>query len=109
MSHTVFKKLNNVSKIALIYFFTTLYFYAPIQTLYLQGRGFNLVQINSIWSIIVATSFLADIPTGILADKIGKKLSIIISVAFQLLGEVLFIFVQSYWILALSAVVGGLG
>ncbi len=109
MSHTVFKKLNNVSKIALIYFFTTLYFYAPIQTLYLQGRGFNLVQINSIWSIIVATSFLADIPTGILADKIGKKQSIILSVTFQLVGEILFIFVQSYWMLALSAIVGGLG
>jgi len=109
MSQTVFKKLNNVSKIALIYFFTTLYFYSPIQTLYLQGRGFNLIQINSIWSIIVATSFLADIPTGILADKIGKKQSIIISITFQLLGEILFIFVQSYWILALSAFIGGLG
>ena len=42
----------NVTKLAIVYFFSTLYFYAPVGTLYLQSRNLNYVQINSLWGII---------------------------------------------------------
>ena len=99
----------NVTKLGLAYFFATLYFYIPVSPLYLQSKGLNFVQINSLWGIIVGTMFLTEVPTGVVADRIGRKRSINIAFALQVVGEVIFIFSGSYWLFALAAVVGGLG
>lgn len=104
-----FFKWNNITKITLIDFFAALYFYAPIGTLYLQNRGLSFLQINSIWAVIVGTMFFAEVPTGMIADKIGRKNSIIIALALQLLGEILYIFANNYVAFILIAIVGGLG
>lgn len=100
---------NNAAKIALISFFSGLYFYSHVGTLYLQERGLTLFQANSIGSIIIGTIFLAEVPTGVLADRIGRKNSVIAAIALQLLGEVLYLFSRSYWAFALIAVIAGLG
>jgi MFS family permease len=100
---------SNVSKLAVAYFFATLYFYIPVSTLYLQGRGLNYVQINSLWGVIAATTFVAEVPAGIVADRLGRKHSINIALALQALGEVVFIFADSYGPFVLAAMVGGLG
>jgi MFS family permease len=91
------------------YFFATLYFYIPIGTLYLQGKSLNYMQINSLWGIIVGTMFLTEVPTGMLADRLGRKRSINVALALQVLGEVVYIFAGSYWPFALAAMIGGLG
>ena len=69
----------NVTQLTLIYFFSTLYFYVPITTLYLQDKGLNYTMINSLWAIIVGTMFLTEIPTGMIADRIGRKKAIILA------------------------------
>jgi len=99
----------NVTKLALVYFFSTLYFYVPVGTLYLQSRGLNYVQINGLWGIIVGTMFLTEVPTGILADRIGRKRAMVLALGLQLLGEVLYLFADSYGFFALTSIVGGLG
>lgn len=101
--------LGNIGRLSLAYFFSTLYFYAPVGTLYLQGRGLSLLQINSIWSLIVATMFLAEIPTGILADRIGHKWAVVLALALQTLGEVVYLFARSYTVFVIDAVIAGLG
>ena len=78
-------------------------------TLYLQGKGLNYVQINSLWGIIVGTMFLTEIPTGVIADRIGRKRAINLALGLQLLGEVTYVFARGYGLFALSAVIGGLG
>lgn len=100
---------NNITKLALVYFFSTLYFYLPVGTLYLRSRGLSYVEINSLWGIIVATMFLTEVPTGILADRWGHKRAVIIALALQLLGEVIYIFADSFWSFAASSIVAGLG
>jgi MFS family permease len=102
-------KTNNIPILHLITFFSSLYFYHQIVTLYFQARGLSYIQINSLWGIIVGSKALAEIPTGLLADKYGRKFSIIIAVAFQFLGELLFIFADSYLFFAVIAVIGGIG
>ena len=100
---------SNVTKLALAYFFSTLYFYIPVGTLYLQGKGLNYVQINSIWGIIVATMFLAEVPTGVIADRVGRHRAVNLALGLQLLGEVVFVFARGYGLFVASAVIGGLG
>jgi fucose permease len=75
--------------------------------LYLQGKNLNYVQINSLWGIIVGTMFLTKVPAGMLADRLGRKRSINVALALQVLGEVIYIFGRSYWPFALAAAIGG--
>ena len=100
---------NNIRLLHLIAFFGALYFYLPILTLFLQERGLSLLQVNSLWGIIVGTMFLAEVPTGVLADRMGRKRSIVVALGLQLLGELIFIFADRYWLFALSSITGGLG
>lgn len=102
-------KLNNIIILHLITFFAALYFYHPVITLYFQQRGLNFVQINSLWAIIIGTMSLSEVLTGIIADKIGRKYSIIIALALQLSGEVIYIFANNYLLFALVSVIAGLG
>jgi MFS family permease len=78
-------------------------------TLYFQARGLSYLQINSLWGIIVGVQALAEVPTGIIADKIGRKFSIIIALALQFLGEFIFIFADSYLFFVLVCTIAGIG
>jgi len=68
--------MDNTRKLAIIIFLANLYFYNHSGILYLQTRELNLFQINMLWSVIPITKFLAEVPIGILADKIGRKWSV---------------------------------
>lgn len=103
------KKFDNISKISLISFFSSLYFYLPILTIYYQQKNLNFIQINSLWGIITGTIFLSEIPTGLIADKIGRKLSIIVSLSLQLIGEILFLFAQNYLFFIIISIIAGIG
>ena len=99
----------NITKLQLIYFFSTLYFYIPVGTLYLRSRELTYLQINSLWGIIVFTMFLTEVPTGVIADRIGHKRAVQLALGFQLLGEVIYLFTRTYPGFVLAAIIGGLG
>lgn len=102
-------KINNITTLYLITFFANLYFYHAFLTLYLQQRELNFVQINSLWAIIVGTMSLSEVPTGIVADRLGRRSSIIISLILQLAGEVIYIFADNYLLFAFVSVIAGIG
>jgi MFS family permease len=99
----------NVTKLALAYFFSTLYFYIPVGTLYLRGKQLTYLQINSLWGIIVFTMFLAEVPTGMIADRLGRRRAINLALGFQLIGEVIFIFARGYPGFVAASIAGGVG
>lgn len=108
-SPPIFRKVDNVKKLAIISFLSNLYFYNHIGTLYQQTRGLNLLQVNSIWSIILITIAIAEVPTGVLADKIGRKWSVSIALLLQAIGEFWYFFASSYLSFVLIAILAGIG
>ena len=66
----------NTRKFVILTFFQNLYLYNHVGTLYMQSRGLSLLQVNSIGSILVLTIFLTEVPTGVIADRIGRKRSV---------------------------------
>ena len=105
----MFKKWDNVSKVSLIYFFSSLYFYLPVLTIYYQQKGLNFLQIGSLWGILTFTMVLSEIPTGLLADKFGRKISVILAMVFQLVGEILFLFANNYMSFVFINMIAGIG
>ena len=99
----------NITKLQLIYFLSTLYFYIPVGTLYLRSRDLTYLQISSLWGIIVFTMFLTEVPTGMIADRIGHKRAVQLALGLQLLGEVIYLFTRGYPGFVLAAIIGGLG
>ncbi len=103
------KRLSNTTLMVAVTFFANLYFYNHIGTLYLQTRGLTLGQIGSLGSILIISSLLAEVPTGILADKIGRKWSVVIALFIQTIGEYLYLFTNNYWGFALISALAGIG
>lgn len=100
---------DNIHLLILVKFLTALYFYLPYMTLFFLGRGFKYIQINSVWGIVVLTMFLTEVPTGMLADRFSRRRAVQAAIFLQFIGEVLFLFVRSYWLLVVDAVIAGLG
>lgn len=55
-----------------------LFFDRALWVIYLSERGLSLLQIGILESILQVTMLLFEIPTGILADLVGRKVSVII-------------------------------
>jgi MFS family permease len=102
-------RFDNIAILHIIKFLSSLYFYHQIITLYFQSRGLNYIQINSMWGIIVGTQAIAEVPTGILGDKIGRKYSVMIALFLQFIGEFIFIFADSYMFFVSASIIGGIG
>lgn len=92
-----------------ITFFSNLYLYNHLGTLYILDRGLNLFEKSSLSSLMVLTIFVAEVPTGVLADKIGRKYSIIIALSCQFIGECIYVFANNYLLFVLCSLVGGIG
>lgn len=107
--HFLSKKWDNLQLLVLVRFLSSLYFYSPYMTLFFRSRGFSYLQINSMWGIIVLTMFLAEIPTGLLADRWGRRRAVQAAIFLQFVGELLFLFTRDYWLLVIDAVIAGLG
>ena len=105
----MFRKWDNISKIALIYFFSSLYFYLPVLTIFYRQKGLSFLQIGSLWGILTFAIFLSEIPTGMIADKYGRKASIILAMLFQLIGEIMFLFANNYIHFILINIIAGIG
>jgi len=96
-------------KVALVGFFAQLFFYIPVLTPYLQARGLSLAQINSLQALLIGAGLLLDVPTGILADRIGRRRSYTLGLACQVLAESTFLVARDYGAFALAQVFAGVG
>lgn len=94
---------------AIIRFAQSFHLYIHAYALILLDRGLTLFQITSIESIVIATVFVMEMPTGILADRIGRKWSITVAVFLMMSAEFLFLFARSYPVYILVAILTGTG
>lgn len=101
--------MNNIAKATAINFFSSLYFYLPIITLWYQSHGLSLMQVESLNGVGVITFMVTTVATGMFADKYGRKPAIVIALGLQLLGEILFLFSTSFPMFILCAIAAGLG
>lgn len=99
----------NITKVALINFAQRFHLYIHAYALLLQGRGLTLLQISAIESVVIGTLFLMEVPTGVIADRIGRKWSIAASTFLLMCAETLFIFAQDYTLYLFIAVLTGTG
>ncbi len=86
---------SNIIKLKLIGYLKGTSFFVPILTLYLLNHGIGLTEIVLTQTIYAIFVFLGEVPTGILADKLGQKVSIMLGYLFNVLGASFLIFMPT--------------
>ncbi len=71
------KKFNFLLPLYIYEFFSSMLFMTPIWVLFFQSRGLSLIQLGLLSSTVYLASTLFEYPTGILADRYGRKTSMI--------------------------------
>ncbi|MFI5801276.1 MFS transporter [Streptomyces sp. NPDC051561] len=77
--------------------------------LFLLQRGFSAGQVALLQTLLYLVSGLAELPTGVIADRIGRRAAIVIGqllIAGCLLGQVAF---SSYWVFLTLFIAQGVG
>ena len=99
----------NINKIIIIRFCRNFHLYIHAYALLLLARGLTLVQISLIESIVIGTIFVMEVPTGVLADRVGRKWSIFAATVLLMSAEFIFIFARTFEWYVLVALLTGTG
>lgn len=102
-------RIKNVLILTLTTFFYSIAFYSTVATLFLKSRGLNYLEIFLLESVISASIFIFEIPSGILADKIGRKKLIILSIGCYTISMYITAISHSFMLFVLESAIFGLG
>ena len=84
-------------------------FIFAIYPLFLRARGLNQFQINSVAAVFFLVLFLTDVPTGAIADTIGRRMSFVFGCILSAAAFVFYYFAHQYWMFIVAEIVDGIG
>lgn len=103
-------KLTRLEFKFLVYFiFTEFWALGAIWIIFLQDNGLSLTEVALIDIAFFGSIFLFEIPTGIIADKFGKKTSLILSAIIQFIGVISYGLSSDFLSFIISYIIWGLG
>lgn len=103
------RHLSTLKMVVAIAFFSQLYFFVPVMTPYLQGKGLSLAQIAGMQTVLMVSMLVMEIPTGVLADRLGHRRSYQISLMAAAAGEVITLLANTYPEFLAGQIVAGTG
>lgn len=99
----------NITKYYVAHIFSGASFVAPITILYYASFGLSYFNIASLESIFLITALVFEIPTGALADTIGRKFSAGLGMLLVAIGMVFVGFGNSFVYFAIAQIIFGVG
>ncbi len=99
----------NITLYPVFSFFIRMLIIGPVLVPFLLWKGLDYTEILLLQSISAISTMVFEVPTGAVADRLSRKLSLVISgliVAFALL---IYILAGEFWIFAIAEILFGLG
>jgi len=81
-------------------------FFFATYTIFLLSHEMSLWQIGVINAIFMISCFVLEIPTGALADTLGRKFSFVLSYALYAISSLLYFFAGNFWYFILAEIIG---
>lgn len=103
------RRLSTTNLVSVISFFGQLYFFVPVMTPYLLRHDLSLAQIAGMQTILLWAMLVMEVPTGILADRLGHRASYTIALAMAAAGEGIVFWGDGYGDFLLAQLVSGAG
>ena len=89
-------------------FFQYFYMIDVIQTIYMQDNGISLIYIGIIYAVYQFSKVVLEIPTGLIGDKYGNKLSVTLGVIFLFISNFILLYRHSFIAFCISSIFQGL-
>ncbi|QBD82231.1 MFS transporter [Ktedonosporobacter rubrisoli] len=83
-------------------------FYSTVMVQYETLRGLNFTEMFALEAIISIAAWLFEIPSGIFADRLGYRPTLLLGYASNLASLLLFIITRGFWPFALASALFGL-
>lgn len=101
--------IKNIYKLFGYVFFSNLFFERAIFVLYLLYKGLSISQIAVFQGIINISMMVGEIPTGIIADNIGKKRGLMLGNIMMVFYYCCLLFSNEYFSFIVGAIMFGVG
>ena len=89
--------------------FSDLLIIGPIIVLFMLHKGLTFTEIMLLQSICALSVFFFEVPTGALADKLSRKVSLCLGAVFYALGLYIYIIGHSFFVFAIGEIIFSLG
>ena len=86
-----------------------MFFFIPIFVLYLKTKGITITQVMLLQAVYCIMVFTLEIPTGAIADQVGRKKTIAIGSAFGAAGILYYAFAENFAGFILAEIILALG
>lgn len=86
-------------------FLKNLRFFEPFLMLFFLEKGLSYLQIGTLYAAREVCVNIIEIPSGVIADTLGRRRSMAVSFISYILSFIVFFYAQSYWILFLAMLV----
>ena len=101
--------IKNVKKLFWVNLFNNFFWLSSVITFFYLQRGLSYAEILSLGAIMGASILLFEVPTGIFADKFGRKKSILMASLFFLLSMGIYLIANNFLLFSISFILLGVG
>ncbi len=84
-------------------------FFIPVLALFYIASQVTLEQFTIIMAVFAFTTLILEVPTGVIADLLGKKKTLLISRAMYVVEIFLIAFFNGFWPFLIAKVISGIG
>lgn len=92
---------NNVSRTLWLGFFQVFLVIMPIAVPFFQSKGLSMQEVFSLQAFFGLVVMITEVPSGYLADIVGRKKTLVIGAIFAGIGHSLLVFADGFWTLAM--------
>lgn len=103
------KMQSNIRLLYVYMFLNRLEMWLPVVVLFVQDRGFSLTQYTILDAVWYASTLIFEVPTGVVTDRYGKKISLLVAVLFQSFSLFIVAFASSFLTILIAYVLWGFG
>lgn len=93
---------------SLMYFVYYFNFFWLIQNVYMLNHGINFTNLSIILAVWSACILILEIPSGILADRVGKKPTVVLAKFAYLIGIIIFAIFPNLWGFVIGVIAFGI-
>ncbi|AIO18920.1 Major Facilitator Superfamily protein [Candidatus Izimaplasma bacterium HR1] len=103
------KKNTQIIKFGLYGLLKNLKFFEPFLWLYFLVNGLSLLEIGALYAIRETIVYIFEIPSGVLADRFGRKNELVLCFIFYIFSFVMFFFSNNFGLFIIAISLYGLG
>lgn len=80
-----------------------------VYPIFLRSRGLSQLEMNTVLATYFTVTFLTDVPTGALADALGRRRSLILGCMLRSLAFIVYFFAHRYAVFLVAESIDGIG